>query len=118
MNKVKLLKEARKYLDTQYFTTKLDKTCFAVLKEENGENPFLIVTYDPKMFDGYVLSFSVNFTKVHEALNILLNLQDLGPVALEEQFFINKHGVLFFGEEAEMLNNPLFDMEVEKKELH
>lgn len=117
MNK-RLLKDAQKYLDNQYLTVFLDKCILAVIKGEQDENPFLLVTCDPEVFQGFILSFSLDYPKVHEAIDIVLNLQDLAPVVLEEQFILNKAGMLLFGEEAETYNNPLSSMEVVNKQIH
>lgn len=113
-----LLKEAQKFLEIKYFIVKLDKGCLGILTEELGETPFLLVTCDPEIFEGFILSYSVQFYDVHEAIDIVLNLQDYGPVVLEERFFVNKDGLLLFGEEAELHNNELFNMEIINKEIH
>lgn len=113
-----ILKKAQKFLDNNYYTIKLDKNCLAVLKEENGENPFLLVTNDSKFFDGFILSYCIQFYNVHEAIEIVLSLQEFGPVVVEEQFFINSDGLLLFGQEAEIHNNPLFNVETINKEMH
>lgn len=117
MAKSLMFKSAQKFLDNQFLTARLDKTTLAVIKPDE-ETPFAILSHDPKFFDGLILSFSVSYTKVTEAINIVLSLQDFGPVVVEENFFIDKSGLLLFGEEAEMHNNPLMDMEVNNKHHH
>lgn len=117
MAKSKMFTDAQKLLETQYNTLFLDKQILAVIKSQE-ETPFLLVTHDPKMFNGFILSFAINYTKTHEAIEVVLDLQEFGPVVLEEQFFITENGVVLFGEEAEMHNNPLFNVELTSKEIH
>lgn len=113
-----MFKSAKKFLDTQFSTLFLDKNTLAVLYSEKDTSPFLLVSNDPKIFEGLILSFVVDYTNVVEAIGLSLALNEIGPIVLEERFLVTSTGVLIFGEEAEMYNNPLMEMEVNSKDIH
>jgi len=71
-----------------------------VFSEDKQSLPFCYVIIDENFPGKIVVSFSINAPSVSLAVNMALEINNLSPVALTEEFYIASNGQTYWGEEA------------------
>lgn len=117
-----IIKKLQKKLKN-YFTYQKTSDILIVSLDKH-EMPFAYVVYDNVHYpNNLLLSFSVDFPIASMAANLALDINDIKPVIISEQFFISNSGITYWAEEAEkmfeienLLN--IEDLEPESQEVH
>lgn len=118
------LKAAKKSLINLGFNVEYqsDKSLVVYYGEDNV--PFLFIIHDTDEFPGLILNVAIDYFNTLEMAEITVDLMHVARVAVGEQFYFNKAGILTTGEhavlafEAENVPNSLINMETKSKEFH
>lgn len=85
--------------------------------------PFMALVYDPKIFKGISISFSVELTDAFMAADLTARFMTICPTEVAEEFYVDEDKNLYFGEDARIMyelvdNKELLNMKVEGLYVH